>query len=153
LPKVGSPNADYSGQTDGDAVLPDGIFSYQKSPILDVLEMENVGTFIGRLVYFTVIWYILRSCGIFYGHLVYFTVIWYILRSFRVYYCHLVNFLVVWYIFHGLVCLTKKNLATLTERFLGKNTHIEFVQWSSLIGLAFKATAARTTEALHQKML
>jgi hypothetical protein len=34
--------------------------------------MENFGIFYGRLVYFVVIWHILRPFGIFYGHLVYF---------------------------------------------------------------------------------
>jgi hypothetical protein len=36
------------------------------------------GKFCGYLVYFVVIWYILRLLGIFCGYLVYFVVIWYI---------------------------------------------------------------------------
>jgi hypothetical protein len=35
--------------------------------------MENVGIFYGHLVYFMVIWYILRPFGTFHGHLVYFS--------------------------------------------------------------------------------
>jgi hypothetical protein len=42
----------------------------------------------------------LENVGIFHGHL----------ESFN---RHLVYFVVIWYIFHILVCLTKKNLATL----------------------------------------
>jgi ferric iron reductase protein FhuF len=61
-----------------------------KIPILEVLGMENVGAFN--------------------GHLENFTVIWNILRSFVIFYCHLVHFAVVWY-----VCLTNKNLATLSD--------------------------------------
>jgi hypothetical protein len=34
--------------------------------------MENVGILYGHLVYFTAIWYSLRSFGIVYGHLVMF---------------------------------------------------------------------------------
>jgi hypothetical protein len=45
------------------------------------------------MVYFMVIWSILRLIGIFYGHLVYFVVLWYIFQHFGMLY--------------------KKNLATL----------------------------------------
>jgi hypothetical protein len=38
------------------------------------------------LIYFMVIWNILRSFGIFYGHLEYFVVIWNILWSFGIFY-------------------------------------------------------------------
>jgi hypothetical protein len=47
--------------------LPDGIFSNQNSQfgkILEVLAMEDVGTFYGDCVYFKVIWYILRLFSI-----------------------------------------------------------------------------------------
>jgi hypothetical protein len=70
-------------------VLPDGIFTYiPKSPILQGQGMENVGRINGHLQYLTVICYTLLSFGKFSGHLVYL-------------------------LFHGLVCLSKKNLATL----------------------------------------
>jgi hypothetical protein len=53
-----------------------------------------------------VIWYILWSFGIhivwsfgiFYGNLVYFMVIWYILRSFSILYGNEVCFVIIWYI-------------------------------------------------------
>jgi hypothetical protein len=70
-------------------VLPDGIFSNQKSKlgsILEVLEMKDVGIF-GAILS------ILRANGIFSGRLVHFVVIW---------------------AFPVLVCCTEKNLATLT---------------------------------------
>jgi hypothetical protein len=50
---------------------------------------------------------ILWTFGLFYGHLVYFTVIWSILRSFGIFYGYFVYFSV-------LVCFTKKNLANLS---------------------------------------
>jgi hypothetical protein len=46
---------------------------------------------------------IFRPFGIFYSHLVCFMAIWYILWP----------FLIIWYNCPGLVCYTKKNLATL----------------------------------------
>jgi hypothetical protein len=52
----------------------------------------------------------MENVGAFNGHLENFTVIWNILRSFVIFYCHLVHFAVVWY-----VCLTNKNLATLSD--------------------------------------
>jgi hypothetical protein len=68
--------------------------------ILEGLDMENVGTDNGQLVYFLTIRYILWPIGIFYGHLVYFMANWYILWSLGQ------NFPI-------LVCCTKQNLATL----------------------------------------
>jgi hypothetical protein len=47
--------------------------------ISEGLGMENVGKFLGQLVYFMVNWYILWAIGIFYGQLVYFMGNWYIL--------------------------------------------------------------------------
>jgi hypothetical protein len=70
-------------------VLPDGLFSNQKSQfgkILEGLGMENAGVLYGHLLYlrsfgiFTIIWYI-------YGHLANFMAIWY------------TYFVVIWYIF------------------------------------------------------
>jgi hypothetical protein len=64
----------------------------------------NLGKF-GRalerkmLVYFMVIWNILRSVGIVYGHLEYFMVIWNMLQSFGIFYGHLVYFMAI-----GLCC-------------------------------------------------
>jgi hypothetical protein len=55
--------------------------------------MEDVRIFYGNFVYFTEIWYILRTSDIFYGNLVYFTDIWYILWWFG-----LVYFTEIWYI-------------------------------------------------------
>jgi hypothetical protein len=46
---------------------------FQSGNILEDLEMENVGIFYGHLV-------------LSYGHLVYFVVVWYILRSFGKFY-------------------------------------------------------------------
>jgi hypothetical protein len=60
--------------------LPDGLFSFQKSQFVYILEnfgMENVGIFYEILEYFMAIWYILWQFGIFYGNLVYFMAIWY----------------------------------------------------------------------------
>jgi hypothetical protein len=62
-------------------VLPDGIFSNQKSQfgyILEVLAMEDVGIFYEHLAYFNAIWYILRSFSLFRGYLVYFFPFWYV---------------------------------------------------------------------------
>jgi hypothetical protein len=51
------------------------------------------------LVYFTAIWYILRTFGIFYGHLVYFTDIWYIIWPFGIPICWLIGtFFPFWYV-------------------------------------------------------
>jgi hypothetical protein len=68
--------------------LPDGLYSNQKIPIwvnLVGLGMENDGIFYGRLEYFTVIWYILRTFG---------------------------NIVVIWYIFSRFGKLCQENLAT-----------------------------------------
>jgi hypothetical protein len=64
------------------SVLPDGIFSDQKSQfgkILEGLAMEDVGIFATILS-------ILQTNGIFYGHLVQFWVIWYITSRFDMLY-------------------------------------------------------------------
>jgi hypothetical protein len=50
------------------------------------LAIEDIGIFYSHLVYFTVIWSILRSFGLFYGHLVYFTAIWSILWLFSIFF-------------------------------------------------------------------
>jgi predicted cupin superfamily sugar epimerase len=58
-------------------VLPDGIFSSQKSQY-----GENFGRSCSRnCCYFMTILYILRQNGIFYVHLVRFAIIWYILPN------------------------------------------------------------------------
>jgi hypothetical protein len=69
--------------------------------------------FVVILVYFMVFWCILLSFGIFYG------ILWY----FGIFCCHLVYLVVIWHIlwplgiyFPILVCCSKKNLATLTQR-------------------------------------
>jgi hypothetical protein len=95
--------------------------------ISEGLGMENVGKFLGQLVYFMVNWYILWAIGIFYGQLVYFGEI-------GIFYGQLVYFMVNRYILLtiGLIysrlvytycshllyfpqfgILSKKNLATL----------------------------------------
>jgi hypothetical protein len=58
------------------------------------------------LVYFAVIWYILRISGIFCGYLVYFANIWYILRLFGIFCEYLVYFAVIRYILRisGIFC-------------------------------------------------
>jgi hypothetical protein len=53
----------------------------------------------------------MEDVGIFYGHLVY--VFYGQIGKFN---GHLVQFVVIWYIFPILVCCTKKNLATLTNK-------------------------------------
>jgi hypothetical protein len=70
-------------------------------------KKSNLGKFRSALeskmlVYFMVIWNLLRSFGIFYGHLESFTVIWYILWLFG-------NVVVIWYIFprFGILCQEK----------------------------------------------
>jgi hypothetical protein len=75
-------------------LLPDGIFSNQKSQfgkILEGLRMENVGIFYGQLKYFRAIWYILWSFG---------------------------NGLISWYLFHcfGILCQEKSGNPVL-DRF------------------------------------
>jgi hypothetical protein len=58
--------------------LPDGFFSDKKyqfgCTLWSTLEWK-------MLLYFLVIWIILRPLGIFYGHLVYFHPLWYIVPS------------------------------------------------------------------------
>jgi hypothetical protein len=74
-------------------VLPDGIFSKQKSlfgKFFEGLAMEDVSIFYGHLVYFT------------YCHLVYFVAIWYSLKLFGIF-------------FPFLVFYTKKKLAALNK--------------------------------------
>jgi hypothetical protein len=53
----------------------------------------------------------MEDVGIFYGHLVY--VFYGQIGKFN---GHLVQFVVIWYIFPILVCCTKKNLATLSDK-------------------------------------
>jgi hypothetical protein len=48
--------------------------------------------------------------------LVYFMVIWCILRPFGICYGHLVYLVAIWYIFPALVCCIENNLATLGLR-------------------------------------
>jgi hypothetical protein len=48
--------------------------------------MENLGLFYDHLVYFMIIWSILRPLEIFQGHLVYFVVNWYIFPHFGILY-------------------------------------------------------------------
>jgi hypothetical protein len=86
-------------------VLPDGIFSNQKSKFGYILQdpaFGDVGIRYGNFIHFTAKLYILWPFGTFYGHLVYFVVIWYILWSFGIFYS-------------VLVCCTERNLATLGE--------------------------------------
>jgi hypothetical protein len=47
--------------------------------------------------------------------LIYFRVIWNILRIFGIFYDHLVHFVFIWYIFPVLVSCTQENLATLGQ--------------------------------------
>jgi hypothetical protein len=64
----------------GEAGLPDGLFSNQKSKfglILEGLVMEEVAMFYGHLVHFTVFCYILWTFGVVRGILVYFFPFWY----------------------------------------------------------------------------
>jgi hypothetical protein len=57
-----------------------------------VLQWEILVYFYVHLVYFTVIWSILRPFGLFYGHLVYCIVIWSISRPFGIFHGYLVYF-------------------------------------------------------------
>jgi hypothetical protein len=70
---------------------------------MESLEMEDVGIFLGHLVYFTVIWYILWK-------LVCLLVIGCIYWLFGIFVGYLVYVMVIWYIF---VWFINKNLATL----------------------------------------
>jgi hypothetical protein len=70
-------------------VLPDGIFSNQKSKFGYILEdpaFGDVGIRYGNFIHFTAKLYILWPFGTFCGHLVYFVVIWYILLRFGMLY-------------------------------------------------------------------
>jgi hypothetical protein len=83
--------------------------------ILVGLGMENVAIFFGHLEYFTTLLYILWSYGIFFGDLVYFLEVWY------TYFVDVWYFLCRFGIFIlGLVCYTKKNVATLVSGLRGR---------------------------------
>jgi hypothetical protein len=82
------------------AGLPDGFFSNQKSQFGQIFEGHR---WLGKLlIYFMVIWNILRTFVIFYEHLWYFSNICDILRTSVIFYDHLVDFVFSWYVFSGL---------------------------------------------------